>query len=608
MNLISEMDTQPAAVRSKPSLWVNLAFLLLIFASLALWWVSLQSVDVSKMNDLGLVSVLQTNTFLALGILTLSFFLALRLKTVSSFVLFVHLIALIFMLYGITTLVEEIPRFESVYKHVGIVEYILRTHHLDTKLNAYFSWPSFFILGAFLTNSAGYASALSLAPWASFFFNLLYLAALLLILKGITNDRRVIWSGLWFYFLANWVGQDYFSPQSFNYFLYLVVVGILIYWFRVGAPGSFWNYQGKIKWIRKAIAKINTRIFRSDRQVGNAPAKQQIGLLVIVFLIMVLIVSGHQLTPFALLSSLSVLVIFKRIRPRSLPVILGILIAAWMVFMTTDFLKGHSDMVIGSFGEVHQAVSANVTNRVQGSQDHLLVVYLRVVMSAGLWGLAALGAIRRFAKGFLDLTPAILALAPFSLFFAALYGGEMLLRVYFFSLPAAAFFAAAFFFPDLHSGLSWFWTFLLALVSLGLLAGFMFTRYGNERMDYFSRDELAAVNYLYSVAKPDSQFVVGSVNMPWRYRDLEKFHVRSLKGEVIRSDNVEAVQQIMANKKYASSYLILTRSQIVYLELFRSVSFDTWVHFTNTLFASKNFQVVYGNHDAVILMLADDGN
>ena len=35
--------------------------------------------------------------------------------------------------------------------------------------------------------------------------------------------------------VGNWVGQDYFSPQSFNYLLYLLFVALLLTWF--AGPG-----------------------------------------------------------------------------------------------------------------------------------------------------------------------------------------------------------------------------------------------------------------------------------------------------------------------------------------------------------------------------------
>ena len=40
----------------------------------------------------------------------------------------------------------------------------------------------------------------------------------------------MVWTGIWLFALGNWIGQDYFSPQAFAFFLYLVVVLVVVRW------------------------------------------------------------------------------------------------------------------------------------------------------------------------------------------------------------------------------------------------------------------------------------------------------------------------------------------------------------------------------------------
>ena len=47
---------------------------------------------------------------------------------------------------------------------------------------------------------------------------------MLLIFRALTDDRRLVWLAVWVYTCANWVGQDYFSPQAFSYFMYLTLI------------------------------------------------------------------------------------------------------------------------------------------------------------------------------------------------------------------------------------------------------------------------------------------------------------------------------------------------------------------------------------------------
>src|SRR5207244_11753971 len=69
--------------------------------------------------------------------------------------------------------------------------------------------------------------------WTPVFFNLIYLGPLYIIFTSATTDKRLVWLGLWFFFLTKWVDQDHFSPQAFDFFLYLVIIAILLKWFKV---------------------------------------------------------------------------------------------------------------------------------------------------------------------------------------------------------------------------------------------------------------------------------------------------------------------------------------------------------------------------------------
>ncbi|PWT78529.1 MAG: hypothetical protein C5B60_01030, partial [Chloroflexi bacterium] len=220
-----------------PRLWpasarAVVAVLIALLATL-LWSFSLQWVDVGGMNDLGLVSVLPVPCIIALGILTLGFCVVIRsLAGVYPAVPLLYLLALIFVLYATPALVEQAPRFSVTYWLAGHTEYILRTGTVNPFLDAYFNWPGFFVLTALLTDIAGVHSVLVFAPWASFAYNLLYIAPIYLIFTTATADRRTVWLGLWFFYITDWVWQDYFDPQGLNLFFYLVIIAILLKGFK----------------------------------------------------------------------------------------------------------------------------------------------------------------------------------------------------------------------------------------------------------------------------------------------------------------------------------------------------------------------------------------
>src|SRR5437763_6240239 len=204
-----------------------------------LWAASLPGVDLSRMGDLGLVTVLPPAMYAALVLLTVSFGLAVQRRQTPVGVLLLHVIVLIVMIHGTPAILEGTLRYAWAWKHVAIVNYIQRHGSVRSDisfLNVYHNWPGLFALGALLTEAAGFKTALSFAGWVPVFFNLVDLGALLLILKTLTHDRRLIWLGAWFFYLTNWVGQDYFSPQALAYFLNLVMLGICLGWFRVATP------------------------------------------------------------------------------------------------------------------------------------------------------------------------------------------------------------------------------------------------------------------------------------------------------------------------------------------------------------------------------------
>ncbi len=193
-----------------------LSIILPIFSFL-LWSLSLHHESARRMNDLGMISTFPPLLIVALVLMVSSFCLALRRPHLLEGVLLLHIVLLIFMLYGVENIVEEAPRFSVVYRHAGYTEYIMRTGSINPDLDTYFSWPGFFIFSALLTRLAGYHDILVYAGWAPVFFNLIALGPLYLIFTALTTDRRLIWLSASFFFLTNWIGQDYFSPQGLNF-------------------------------------------------------------------------------------------------------------------------------------------------------------------------------------------------------------------------------------------------------------------------------------------------------------------------------------------------------------------------------------------------------
>lgn len=620
---------------------LDVFIVLLPLGAFVLWLISLPSVNVGQMNDLGLASAMPPSTIIALIIMMISFCLALRQPRAP--ILILHLLLLIFMLYGFTTLVEQAPRFSVLYRHAGYTEYIMRTGTVDPELDAYFNWPGFFVLVAFVTKISGYSSILGYAVWAPVFLNLLYMGPLYLIFTSCTSERRTVWLALWLFCLTNWIGQDYFSPQGFNFFLYLVIIAILLRWFRI-APvrrrkttddeqeqeeeqqEKRRNRFGKaassvFAWLRAPDAGVINQVPMPTSVINQAPtmparepisAGKRAALLVIVLLVFALSVFSHPLTPFFIITSVAALVIFRRCSPWWLPVVMAVMTGIWIILMAQPFLSGHLNWVTGGLGAIEKAFSANVSSRVTGSPGHSLIVKIGLLTTALIWGLACLGALHRLIRGYHDLSLMLLAIAPFPLLIAEPYGGEMLLRIYLFALPPVVFFAASLAYPRAIPRTSRWMTAAVAGGVILLLVGFLFARYGNERMDYMTNNEVNGVRYLYSVAPPNSTFIEGWDGSPWQFQDFEQYNTYSLTDvlpNAVPDANVNAIIQFIKSKEqaHAQTYILITRSQRATAEMTSGLSPATLDNLEDALLVSGHFRIIYNNPDAQILLYTGGG-
>jgi hypothetical protein len=656
-------------------------------AAVALWAWSVPGIQLRAMNDLGLVSVLPWPTWLAFALLTLGFIICWRRADQATWLLLVHVLLLIVMLYGLPALASHEPSGPVVYRHAGITGDLTQNRVVDPKIDAYFNWPGFFMGLGTLVKLAGVPNALSFATWAPVAINLLFLPPLLLVARALTRDPRLVWGTVWVFYAANWINQDYLAPQSFAYLLYLTIMGLLLTYLR---PSATDLEQGG-------------RLLRRFRQVLRVRAAQVppvsrytvAGILAVVVLLYAVIVASHQLTPFAILIGVLALVALGECTARGLPLLMGVMLTLWVTFVARGYLAGHLTHLVSGVGDITGATSANLTARISGSHLHLLVIRERLLLSGGLWLLALLGGIRRFRSRYADHAAAALALTPLLLFPLQAYGGEMLLRIYFFMLPFVAFFATAAFLParpppssaradpqDLmvvwserarprefvevwserarlrtrlrdflvvwseHArlraerarlrALPVVWSArarlrdLLAVWSArarlpaalrgsvaaaafgvtvtAVLAACLPARYGNERIDYFTAGEHAAISFLYAHARPGSTFAFEQPYVPWKYQEYELYHSLSLATMITQPHPPSPAQaltwlsqDLMPAPGHPAGFVILTRSQHIYVHTFGGrLSLGYLGTFERLLAASPNFELVYSNPDAKI--------
>src|SRR4051794_23202299 len=193
-------------------------------------------------------------------------------------------------------------------------------------------------------------------------------------------------------------------------------------------------------------------------------------------------------------------------------------------------------------------------------------------MTAALWLLAALGLLRRRRSGVAGVGGhVILALSAPLFVILQPYGGEMLLRVYLFTLPFAACFAAQALAPT--SGWSWHASATVAAVGVALLAGFVFSRYGNVASTVFLPGEVKAAQRLYEIAPRGSLLVAGSPNVAWKEEHYGDYRFQLLANHLKPTPSRRTPRQLaQAAARYMGggrrpAFLLVTRAQERYDEL-----------------------------------------
>jgi hypothetical protein len=579
----------------------------MLIAALVCWIIALRSIDPDDIGDYGLISAFPPAMFLAVGILTLSFCIAVNTR-VRDEILAAHVLLLILIIHATPSITYGTLRYAWAWKHLGVVDYFHRNHALwpeSPTLTVYHNWPGFFTFANHLTESSGLANAGSFAAWAPPFFELLYVLAIAAIISSLTTDRRVVALGVWLFVLANWVGQDYFAPQAFAYFLYLMVFVILLRWFRnEPAPKYF-------KGLRRRIQRRVGRALVEDPPppVEVPEPQQRTPLLFFVVLMMIAIATSHPLTPFVLIAGLFAVAVTRTISVRVLPLVMATMTLAWLCTGAWPYVSPNARALFSEIGALGANVDSNLRNTSVVSDAQQLV------SAAGRWvvvamvALAGLGALRRLRVGRFEGAAISLMAAPIAVAIAGSYGGEVIFRVFLFALPFAAYLGARAFFPSDDSGRGVFTTFAMVVVSGAFLAGSFLAYYGKEQWTHFTRDEVRAAHAVFDDAPDNSLLIAFDRSMPYQFANYDRFTYVWVLEEPdstvrrILNDPVASLEDWMDNPEYRRTYLLISRAQSEETAALGVLPAGTLETVREKLKASGAFDVVYDGPDATVFSL-----
>jgi hypothetical protein len=573
--------------------------------AVGLYFDRLHSVDLGAMTGLGLISVLPVSTLLGLALLTVGFIGALSLPRRCVWLLSAQLVLLVLMLHGITVLLESEPRFAITWVHAGFVEFIDRTGTTAPALDTRWSWPGFFALAAFWVGSGKLEvlhTVLSVTPVVQ---NLLYLVALGLLMTNFRMSWQARWLAALFFCLLNWIGQDYFSPQGFSLLLYLLFVTFLVRWFRP-PDGPPRDIPRPFRWGSKLWRRLWGNASRGELPPRKAAPAERVVVLAVVVGLFATAAVCHQLTPFAMLMSAAGLVVARRCALTGLPVLLVVVLLAWISFMTQAYWGANLNDVASGVGDIGGAVG----NRVSlGGAEHQLVVHARMLATVLVFLIAGWGLFRRRRRGIEDRVLLVLTGAPIGLAIMQSYGGEMALRVYLFALAPACVLVALAVFPRPAERPSVIARCVACLGALVLLFSFLVTRYGNEAFERIPQGAVSAVETVYEHTSDPVKFLyvtaVPELNstpfMPLGYRDVERVHWMNTMAPIDPTDVTGVLQTL--REQGSAGYLITTRSQEAYIVFGQGYPRDWGDRFRHALAATPGLRVVVENPDATIYAL-----
>ncbi|WP_448317338.1 glycosyltransferase [Streptomyces sp. CO7] len=556
-------------------------------AALALGAYAVRATDVTALDDFGLVTAVHPAYWAGLAVLAAGFWFTVRRPDRADGWCLAYVLGLLVIQRATQALVYPTPLYAWAWKHDAVVGHLLTDGGLRTgaelgDMAVYDQWPGFFAAQAAAVRLAGVENTLTLMSWWPLVSSVLVLAPLVLIYRTFTQDRRLIWTGVWLFCVGNWVGQDYFSPQSLALTLHLTVIALVL------------------------------RRFPGARQRGPRQAVWTTVLITV----MVPVVLSHQLTPVVLILSLGVLALTRRHRDW-VPFLAAVaLFAAWNLTASLPFLSAALPEMLASVGDIGANVETGYGTTPTGA-GAVTASWAARALSGTVLLLALLGALRRRELSRHARPLLLLAGVPPLLIAASGYGSEMLFRVLMFMLPGAAFFAAAALLPRTgvpggampRPGPARFLWLPLPVVLAATLA-FVPSYAGKDRLSYFPPAEAALVGDLVGSAPDGSLVAAANRNYPLAYGDYWRIdHYWFLEEDRAK------VERILARPAHTlaldmrdvaepgRAYLLLTQGQRADAEMNGRLTEAEWRRVEKSVATSPYFRRVAHNRAGAVYEL-----
>lgn len=591
-------------VRSGERLADATAFALLVVGS-ALWLWSLPRVDLTQVDDHGLIAALPAVWYAAVAALVVGAVLALMPERPAGWLVTLVLGALVVALFGTVPAVSPDPHYAWVYKHIGVTRSFLAQGYTSPTVDIYNRWPGFFALSALLSRLAGGADPASYAAWSEVVVTLLACLLLAAAVRAVTDESRVVGGSVLFFVLSNWVGQTYYAPQGLAVVLSLAMAAVVLH----GWDGHLRPWAGSVTHVLERPLRAGVGAPLPSRQ----PWPPHIVLTLVLGLAAALVVT-HQLTPYVVLIGLAVLTAVGVLRRPW--VLLGVtLITGLYLLPNLDYLESTFGLFSGIDPLRNAAHSPLYDDPVAGKR---LTSFASTGLTVLLWLGAAGGTLLLARRGLATraLPLVLLVMAPFAILFGQSYGGEAGLRVVLFSTPWSAVLLAWALGTLPHT---WGRTGLTGVVALTMAALFVPAFLGKEQLHLIPSGEVRASEYFYAHAPEGGVPVLSAPNFPLRltanypdHRDLRQkeselnlLQFPRFRHRYFGSSDVESIARVVGSGA-APGYLIFSTSQETYARVYRLTPPGALPALERLLVTSGRFRLWHGDSDVRIYSLVSE--
>ena len=552
-----------------PTVGADIALLAATVTGATLCIIGIALVVNSVPSSRGTLGLLPLSWYVGVGLLVLALAFAVgRRRAIIVIVLLVTVV-----LKGLTSFIYTLPRFPWTAKQAGLTSYIGAHGSLGGLENEFYrDWPGFYSGSAIICHALG-VQPMALARWWTLIIGLLSMLGIQAIASRFTASPTRAWLAAILFVLANTIQQDYFSPQSFGFFLGLVIILLVLL-------------------------------------VKPAQKAERLSLVILLALISASLAVSHPITPILISLSALILVVVAQVRPGAMLLILVTPPAVWDLIHLNAFSKYVSTNRLGDVSNFAPATAGQ-----QG--QHAIIVILAAVLGAGaiayvgFVAFLALVAVR--SRGVVALI--VCAVSSATLGLATNYGSEALFRIELFALPWLSIAAALARYPHfLRAGSSR--RIAIAAILCPLLVTYLIAEFGDDAA-YATRPQSLHEEELFEKNAPAGSILIvagaglAPVKVTARYPLLRFFAESDLVvlDEIGRAESAAAVagqfDQIVENAfpRARNVYFLFTPEAANYDALWGLESMLTQDTFMAVLLRASEWTVISSDRGAALLRL-----